>query len=193
VFLKKCHLIFFIFLTGSLNLLAQEETPTRSGRGSQILDDSTVNVYGPNTTKWITENNIFQNKGDYQPLDTMLSNYHRWTYIQSSNNFYHNLGNVGTALNPIFLQAPTKIGATPGFTSYGKYFDTEEPLIFDTKSPYTRIFLVWGGEGRAMSRIEFSRNITPRWNFGFNYRPILVDKQIQRQGKGDRQTISPIL
>ncbi|MBK8292460.1 MAG: hypothetical protein IPK96_17505 [Flammeovirgaceae bacterium] len=27
-------------------------------------------------------------------------------------------------------------------------------------------------------------------NFGFNYRPILVDKQIQRQGKGDRQTIS---
>lgn len=190
MFLKKCHLIFFIFLTGSLNLLAQEETPTRSGRGSQILDDSTVNVYGPNTTKWITENNIFQNKGDYQPLDTMLSNYHRWTYIQSSNNFYHNLGNVGTALNPIFLQAPTKIGATPGFTSYGKYFDTEEPLIFDTKSPYTRIFLVWGGEGRAMSRIEFSRNITPRWNFGFNYRPILVDKQIQRQGKGDRQTIS---
>ncbi|MBK8292461.1 MAG: hypothetical protein IPK96_17510 [Flammeovirgaceae bacterium] len=62
----------------------------------------------PIPPKWITENNIFQNKGDYQPLDTMLSNYHRWTYIQSSNNFYHNLGNVGTALNPIFLQAPTK-------------------------------------------------------------------------------------
>ncbi|MBK7651007.1 MAG: hypothetical protein IPJ20_10015 [Flammeovirgaceae bacterium] len=137
-----------------------------------------------------TETKVFQNKINYQPLDTLLNNYHRWTYIQSFNNLYHDLGNVGTALNSIFLQAPTLIGATPGFTSYGKYFDTEEPLIFDTKSPYTRIFLVWGGGGRAMSRIEFSRNISPRWNFGFNYRPILVDKQIQRTGKGDRQTIS---
>ncbi|MBP9926851.1 MAG: hypothetical protein KBF45_12795, partial [Cyclobacteriaceae bacterium] len=159
---SKFYLLVFIFLTGSLPLLAQDESPRTSRRGSQILDDSTKNVYGPNTTKWTTETKVFQNKVNYQPLDTLLNNYHRWTYIQSFNNFYHDLGNVGTALNSIFLQAPTLIGATPGFNSYGKYFDTEEPLIFDTKSPYTRIFLVWGGGGRAMSRIEFSRNISPR-------------------------------
>jgi len=41
-----------------------------------------------------------------------------------------------------------------------------------------------------MTTIEFSRNITPRWNFGFNVRPILTDKQIQRAGKGDRHVVS---
>ncbi len=166
------------------------QSPTRSGRGSQVVDDSTKSIYGPKTTKWVTENKIFQNKVEYQPLDTTLSNYHRWTYVQGFNNFYHDLGNVGTALNPIFPMAPLVVGASPGFHTYYPFFETAEPVIYDTKSPYTRIFLVWGGEGRAMSHIEFSRNINPRWNFGFNYRPILVDKQIQRNGKGDRQTIS---
>ena len=38
----------------------------------------------------------------------------------------------------------------------------------------------WGGQGRATTKVEFIRNINPRWNFGFNYRPILVEKMIQR-------------
>lgn len=200
--LLKNHLIVAVLMMGSFSSFSQKRVenadtvrkpitpPVRTGRGSQIVDDSTKNVYGPKTTKWITENNVFQNKLDYQPLDTSLSNYHRWTYIQGFNNFYHDLGNVGTVLNPIFPMAPLTVGASPGYQTYYPFYETEEPRIFDTKSPYTRIFLVWGGEGRAMSRIEFSRNINPRWNFGFNYRPILVDKQIQRNGKGDRQTIS---
>ena len=34
--------------------------------------------------------------------------------------------------------------------------------------------------------MSFSRNINPRWNFGFTYRGLFIDKQIQRRGKGDR-------
>jgi hypothetical protein len=210
---SRHHLFLFLFIFGSLTSFSQDKIvsrpqrkesadtipkpaakpvapPVTGGRGSQVVDDSTRNVYGPKTTKWITENKIFQNKADYQPLDTLLTNYHRWTYVQSFNNFHQDLGNVGTSLNLIFPSAPSTVGASSGFQTYAPFFETEEPRIYDTKSPYTRIFLVWGGDGRAMSRIEFSRNINPRWNFGFNYRPILVDKQIQRQGKGDRQTIS---
>jgi hypothetical protein len=160
------------------------------GRGSQIVDDSTKNVYGPKTTLWITENDIYLNKNNYQPLDTTINDYHRWTFIQKLNNFYHDLGNVGTALNPIFPIAPTTIGANPGYSTYAPYFELVEPRYFDSKSPYTRILLVWGGDGRARTHIEFTRNINPRWNFGFNYRPTLVDKQVQRLRKGDRQTIS---
>jgi Putative porin len=171
---------------------ATQTRPTAqpSGRGSQIVDDSTKNVYGPKTTLWITENDIYLNKKNYQPLDTAIQDYHRWTFIQRLNNFYQDLGNVGTSLNPIFPQAPVTIGATPGYATYAPYFDLAEPRYFDSKSPYTRILLVWGGDGRARSHIEFTRNINPRWNFGFNYRPTLVDKQVQRVGKGDRQTIS---
>jgi Putative porin len=77
-----------------------------------------------------------------------------------------------------------------GFNVYRLYYDTREPVYFDTKSPYTKINVIWGGAGRAMTNIEFSRNINPRWNFGFNYRPILVDKQMLRQRRGDRQVMA---
>jgi len=192
VLFKKIILAAFVL---SVNFMAvaqetDEQKPVKKGKGSQIVDDSTKNVYGPKTTMWITENDLFLNKKIYQPLDTNLANYHRWTYVQRFNNHYQDLGNIGTALNPIFPIVSETIGATPGYSVYNPYYDTESPVYFDTKSPYTSFRLVWGGDGRASSRIEYSRNINPRWNFGFNYRPLLVDKQVQRQGKGDRQTIS---
>ncbi len=181
--LKQCIPLFFILIACSA--LAQGPR-----RGSTIVDDSTRNVYGPSTTSWISEEDIFYNRNNYQPIDTTILNYHRWTYVQRFNNTYKDLGSVGTALYPIFPQLPSAIGVSTGFSVYDQFFLTEEPNYFDTKSPYTRMRIIWGGFGRAMTRIEFSRNINPRWNFGFDYRPLLVDKQIQRSGKGDRQTVS---
>jgi Putative porin len=151
---------------------------------SKIINDSTKNVYGPKTSLWTTENEIFLNKKNLRPLD-----FHRWTPIQKLENKYQDLGNIGTALNPIYPIVPSTIGASAGFTSYDPYYDTKEPRYYDTKSPFTRMYIVWSGNGRATTHIEFTRNITPRWNFGFNYRPILADKQIQRRF-ADRQTIS---
>ena len=162
--------------------------PARKGR-SQIVDDSTKNVYGPKTALSTTERSLFLNQNRYVPLDTSIVNYHRWTYVQRFNNYYKDVGNNGTALSPIFPTLFSTIGVTAGFTSFDPYYQTEEPRYFNTKSPFTRIYIVWGGNGRATTRVEFSRNITPRWNFGFDYRPILSDKQQQYQ-KAVRQTIS---
>ncbi len=165
-------------------------TQTEKSRvGSSVVDDSTRNPYGPRTTRWTTEREMFTAKTNFRPLDTTNINYHRWTYVQKSNNFYHDLGNNGTALNPVFPIIPATIGATPGFNAYAPYWN-EELKLFDTKSPYTRMYLVWGGQGRAATRIEYSRNITPKWNISFNYRPILTDKQVLRQGRADRNVIS---
>lgn len=162
--------------------------PTRK-KGSRVLNDSTKQVYGPKTVLWTTEKSLFYNRNVYVPLDTSYINLHRWTYIQRFNNFYKDLGNMGTALSPIFPTMPSTVGATTGFTSYDLYYDTEEPRYFDTKSPYTQINLVWGGKGRAITKVEFSRNVHSRWNFGFDYRPIFVDRQLQYQ-KANRQTVS---
>ena len=162
--------------------------PTKR-KGSRIVDDSTHAVYGPKTVLWTTEKSLFYNQRVYVPIDTSYENFHRWTYIQKLNNYYKDLGNVGTALCPIFPTLSSTIGANSGFTTYQLYYQTEEPKYFDTKSPYVHIYVIWGGQGRAMTRIEYSRNINKRWNFGFDYRPILADKQIQYQ-KSDRQTIS---
>ena len=188
-FLARCFTcLIFIYLLTPTSLSAQKKADGKR-TGSQIVDDTTKNIYGPKTTRWTTEANLFYNKKAYYTIDTSINNYHRWTYVQQFNNFYKDLGNLGTALNPIFPTFSSTIGASSGFNAYNPYFETEQPKYYDTKSPYTRMFLVWGGNGRAMTRVEFSRNINPRWNFGFNYRPILVDRQLQRQ-KGLRQTIS---
>lgn len=159
-------------------------------RGSKIVNDSVQSVYGPKTTRWITEKEIFYNRPYYHVLDTSIHNYHRWTYVQRFENRYKDLGVVGTALSQVYPVASGNIGAWSGYTAYEPYFQTENVRFFDTKSPYSRMHLIWGGNGRALSRIEYSRNVNSRWNFGFDYRPLLVDKQIQRTRKGDRQTVS---
>lgn len=161
------------------------------GRGSKIVDDSTKNIYGPKTTLWTTERDIFLDRPNYRPLDTTLNNFHRWTAFHQLNYTRQDLGNNGTALNPIFpLVDEETIGVSPGIKAYRYYFDSKEPIFFNTKSPYTRMYLVWGGQGRATTRAEYSRNINPRWNFGINYHPILTNKQVQRRGKSDYQVVS---
>lgn len=156
---------------------------------SKIINDSVKQVYGPTTSTWTTETELFYNKKNYRPLDTAVNDFHRWTYVQRYNNRFQDLGNMGTALHSIFPFPPANIGLTPGFTAYAPYYETMEPRYYDTKSPFTRIYVVWGGRGRATTHIEFSRNINPRWNFGFNYRAILVEKQLPNVSRS-YQTIS---
>jgi hypothetical protein len=182
----KKEILVILFIGVAVASLAQ---PVGPRVGSKFIDDSTKNVYGPKTTLWTTEKNIFFNTPTYYTLDTTIYNYHRWTHVQRANNFYKDLGNIGTAMQPIFPEISSTIGVTAGFTSYSGYFDSEEVKYFNTKSAYTRMRIIWGGNGRATTKIEFSRNINSRWNFGFNYRPILVEKQIGSKGQGDRQTI----
>lgn len=134
---------------------------------------------------------MFLNRPNYRPIDTALNNYHRWAYLQRYNYLYQDLGNNGTAMNAIFPTVGQEtIGVSTGYRAFDNYFQSEEPIFYDTKSPYTRMYLVWGGQGRATTRAEYSRNINPRWNFGFNYHPILTNKQVQRRGKSDYQIIS---
>jgi hypothetical protein len=161
----------------------------RKGKGSQIVDDSTKNIYGPKTALWTTEEDLFINRPNYRPLDTAITNYHRWTYFERFDFLYQDLGVNGTAMNSILPESSPVIGATPGFQVYEPYYNSEVPHYYNTKSPYSKFALVWGGNGRAQTKVEFSRNINPRWNFGFTYRPLLTDKQINRRGKGDRIVI----
>ncbi len=193
--MKSTGIRAFLLLVLSLWVFVAEaqrqrtKAPTRRA-GSTIVDDSTKMVYGPESTRWTTEEDIFKNRPNYRPLDTTINEYHRWTYVQRFRNFYQDLGVVGTALNDIFPTTPDIIGATSGFKAYTPYYGTQEPVYFDTKSPFSRFHIIWGGKGRALTTVEFSRNINPRWNFGFNYRPILVEKQLQSFSNNDMMVTS---
>jgi hypothetical protein len=183
--------VFFILCFNSVafNSLAQEDrAPAR--RGSRIIDDTTKQIYGPRTSKYFYENDVFFNKDLRFQIDTLIRNFHQWNYVQGNQNLYQDLGNIGTAIQPIFYQSPEVIGARAGAHVYDLYWNTEQIRYFDTKSPYSNMKVILGGKGRSITRATFSRNINERWNFGFTYRGLLIDKQILRTGKGDRITRS---
>ena len=157
---------------------------------SKIVNDSAKTVYGPKTTLSTTEQNIFEGRKKYEQLDTAIYNLHRWDFVRKYENKYQDLGNNGTALNPIFPLVSGTIGASPGYKVYDLYYETTEPRFYDTKSPFSRINVIWGGKGRSMTHVEFTRNINPRWNFSFNYRPVLSGNQIPFSGNKNYQLIS---
>jgi hypothetical protein len=179
------HFLTVLFVFVSLAALAQDE-PSAPRMGSSIIDDSTKNVYGPTTSRYFYESDFFRNDFQLRTIDTTASNFHRFNYVQRYNNFYQDLGNIGTAIRPIFTEVTETIGATSGFTSYDLYWNTEAVKYYNTKSPFASIQWVLGGKGRSYAHFTFNRNINPRWNIGFDYRILQIDKITARQQKGDR-------
>lgn len=193
LFLRVHFIRFTVFVFGlmalSLTLRAQDE-PSSRRPGSRIIDDTTRQIYGPNTSRYYYEQEAFFNRATYYPVDTLIRNFHRFTYIQQNEYMYQDLGNIGTAMTPVFYQAPALIGVTSGFQAYDPLWNTEQIKYWDTKSPYTNMKVILGGKGRSITKASYSRNIKPRWNFGFDYRGLFIDKQIQRLRKGDRNVRS---
>lgn len=169
-------------------LHAQDDQPSR--RGSRIVDDSTKQVYGPTTSSYFFEDDVFLNIHKRYVIDTLIRDFHRYTPYQRSDYTIQDLGNIATASRPIFYEVPDQIGVTPGFDVYNLYWEANRIRYFDTKSPYSNLKVSLGGKGRSITEVSFARNINPRWNFGFNYRGYYIDKTIQRQGKGDRNVRS---
>ena len=186
-FYRSVTILCFLMIV-SLQLAAQEQPAKR--RGSKILDDTTKQVYGPKTSRYYFEHDVFLNRQKFYFIDTVIRDFHRFNYVQRNLNVYQDLGNIGTAIRPIFYQTPEVIGASSGFQAYDLYWDSEQIKFYDTKSPYSNMKIILGGKGRSITKASFSRNINPRWNFGFNYRGLLIDKQVQRQNKGDRNVRS---
>lgn len=134
-FLRFTLLLYF-FIGIFYGSHAQDQQPRR---GSRVIDDTTKQVYGPKTSRFYYESDVFLNRMTYHPIDTVIRNFHKYTYIAWHNNLYQDLGNIGTSITPIFYQTPSLIGATSGFNSYNLYWDDEQMRYFDTKSPYSNI------------------------------------------------------
>lgn len=183
--LRVCLLVC-LFLLGANNGLLAQDDEVAPRRGSQIIDDTTKEVYGPRTSQYFSEEDVFLNKFTLHYIDTVIRGFHRFNYVQRNENMFQDLGNIGTAIQPVFYEPPTQIGVTSGISVYDLYWEARRIKYYDTKSPYSNMRVILGGQGRSITEAAYSRNINPRWNFGFNYRGLFIDKQIQRDGKGDR-------
>lgn len=165
---------------------------TVSGAAAQVIDDTTQNVYGPKTTYYTTENNILNNVDDYLSLDTTLRDNHNWDPVELRDYYWQYLGTVGTAMQPIYYQAPEITGRRSGFNAYDAYIKSSDQFrYYDTKSPYTNLRSVIGGNFRAYIGVDFSRNVQPNWNVGFSFRRWTVDKQLGPEtSRGDLNVLS---
>ena len=182
-------IIITIFFTAAwLFVEAQEEEGEQASRvGSSILNDSAQNVYGPHSTEYFFYKDILYNTGQKQNIDTSVYDLHQYNFVDYHDKHYQDLGNTGTAIAPIFYEFSDNIGLSTGFNVYDLYFDDASKIRFlDTRSPYSRLGVIIGGQGRSVTEVGFSRNINPRLNFGFNYRGIFMDKQVERARRGDR-------
>ena len=156
----------------------------------QIVDDSTQNVYGPNTTLYTTYEDVLNNLDSAKRLDTTLFNIEKQSLVDRTNYHYQNLGNFGTAAYSVFHEPQPSIGRSLGFNAYRHFFVKPEDIkYYDTKSPFIDLLALLGGNNRNMVNVLFSRNVNPNWNIGFDYRNITSDKQIANTREGDRQVV----
>ncbi|NIK72631.1 hypothetical protein FHS56_000117 [Thermonema lapsum] len=161
------------------------------GAWAQILDDSTKQVYSTATTRFITEQDLVGDSVAWRALDTTLRTFHRYHPVRRQHYLLQDLGhNLGTACQPLFPQLPTQIGRRYGWDVYVPYtIQPGDVKYFDTKSPFTHFYYALGGRGQQIAELEFSRNITPLWNFGFLYRRTNAFRQFAATGNRNEDAI----
>lgn len=159
---------------------------------AQLLDDSTQLVYSAETTFFTDFESIKRSKERYTNVDSMLDRTHIWEPVERSGYYLQDLGTIGTALRPVFYELPDYVGRNSGYGVYDYYYNKPKDIrFFDTKSPFTELNAVFGGNNRAIIETSFSRNINERWNMGFNFKRYTVDKQIGRElSRGDIQALT---
>lgn len=157
---------FFVFLASA-------------GR-AQILNDSTQNIYGPKTTRYFLEKDVYNSIDTLYSLDTALNAFHRFEFPARYNYLYQDLGNKGSAIQPLFYDPPANIGFRSGFDAYDLYYkDVLDIKFYDTKSPYSKFHYVQGGRGISFLETELSRNVSPNWNLGISFNRLSANSQIQ--------------
>ncbi|TAE37940.1 MAG: hypothetical protein EAZ70_10820 [Runella slithyformis] len=197
--MKKHFILLFIWFSVLGNAFGQipgmggrpGPIPTGGGggRGGRAqIDDTTKQIYGPKTTRFFLEEDVFNNQKTLYTIDTSTYAFHQYNYVQRAQYQLVDLGNIGTATRPVFFKPVAQIGAQFGYNAYTPYaYALNEVKFYDTKSPYTNMYLVLGGVGQNMVRFDHNQNINPRLNIGFNAQRFTTNKQFGTSGPSDPQ------
>lgn len=163
---------------------SQQNQPRQRKTGKK-LDDSTKVIYGPKSTRYFLEADVINNRKTLYTIDTVVDGVHNYSLVSHSGNLYQDLGNVGTAIHPVFYKAPEKIGTLLGYDSYLPYMYRPDQIpYFFTKSPFSNVRYVLGGSGQNVLDFDLTRNIDSLWNVGFNLRRMTAEKQLVAPGGG---------
>nr|WP_230680089.1 putative porin [Pontibacter sp. 172403-2] len=154
---------------------------------AQIVDDSTKVIYSPKTTLQLYENDVLEGRYVEERIDTTIQNFNNERYWYHDTTYYQHLGNVGTAAQPLLFKAPDAIGVRFGHNAFDRYaYDPYNLNYYNTRSPYSHLFYVQGGQGEQLFEAIYARNITPRWNFGVAYQLLAAQMQLNSNSVGSR-------
>ncbi|GEO04970.1 hypothetical protein AAE02nite_26340 [Adhaeribacter aerolatus] len=145
---------------------------------AQILNDSSQTIYGTKTTKTYLEEDFLRGNYTLRRVDTALTNMHQSRNWYHDTTFHQDLGNVGTAGKPILWRFPQKIGVRLGKNAFDRYaYQSDKITYFDTKSPYTHLFYIQGGQGEQVFEAKHSRSLSKKANIGFAFERMSGEKQ----------------
>ena len=170
----------------------QKETKTKVSDGRTGLDDSTKVIYGPTSTRFFLEEDVVNNRKRLYTIDTTLAGIHNYNFVQRNKNLYQDLGNIGTAIRPVFYKAPEQIGTLLGYDAYTLYdIKPSQVRYYNTKSPFSNIVYIPGGGDQDLLQFELSRNIDSLWNVGVNVQRISANKTlVDKSATSDNTAIS---
>jgi hypothetical protein len=191
-FFLSCLLLFItVVLLLPERALAQGRVRIPGGNEAKKTSEEDSVKYGPESTRYIYKDAFKYNQIAYDTIDTLIQFAHRYSRVEQLGNRRQYLGTLGTASIPIFPLVPEVSGARSGLDAYDIYATAPEDVrYYNTLSPYTQLYLTFGGNNRNVVDVSYARNITPNWSIGASLRSITADKQTGRGRRGDRRSES---
>lgn len=127
-----------------------------------------------NTSEWdennaqISYNAAFSKQKHY--LDSSIHQFHRRPYSQD---WYRDLGNLGSPSYSYRFQIHDEIGRSWGYHSFDALrLKVEDLNYFETNRPYSEFTYNLGSKLEQQAQIFHTQNIKPYWNMAIQYRKI---------------------
>ncbi|MFT4032086.1 MAG: hypothetical protein QM669_06670 [Siphonobacter sp.] len=177
------YLLLFSVLLFSFAAQAQTNPTTLSNSDDsknrkKMLDDSTKEIYGPTTTHYFLEEDLFNNRKRLYTIDTSYVGFHRYENDKFKGKWYADLGSWTTALRPLYFEAPQQIGAQIGYDVYTPYgVKPYDVKYYDTQSPFTQAYYIQAGRGQHILHFDLSRNVNKHFNVGIQLERDFAQRQ----------------
>jgi Putative porin len=156
---------------------------------SQILDDSTKAIYGPKSTRYFLEEDVFNNQTINYSIDTSHINFHqKYLTKRIYQSEIQDLGNNGTSSKHIFYEANQNLGIQFGYNAFNfSRLDLNRVRYFNTKSPFSEMIYYQGGRGQDYAKFVHSQNVQKQLNFTVEIENFASTKILgSPQGRDDR-------
>lgn len=130
------------------------------------------------TTFFITPKEVKRNFREYHRIDRSVAKMDRFTTAEHHAYNFQNLGNHGTAAQPIFYTLPKRIGMKYGLTAYDVYFqDPQDIRYYVTNNAYAHFNVILANLGTFMFNGCYTQRLLENWHAGVHIRSAMTEKE----------------